>query len=402
MSSRKAPKMGQRRKTPTKAKGSIGRPSSPAPKVLHCHSTFAAGGKELRAVQLMNAFGKALDHSIVSGDPAQMAAKAHVGRQVSARFPKNFPSLTGFPSPGRLAKIAKALKPYDLILTYNWGAMDVAMAHSVFARNMDLPPLIHHEDGFNEDEAVALKKRRNLYRQAALRRASALIVPSVRLEQIALHAWAQPRDKVFRISNGIDTKAFGKPPKPGALRLSKRDGEMWVGSLAGLRAVKQLDQLVQAVAGLPENWHLVILGEGPERDRIRWVSEELDVDHRVHLPGAVSDPSSVVGLFDIFALSSASEQFPLSVVEAMAAGLPVVAPDVGDIATMVAEENRPFIAPAGDIAALADRLERLATQPDLGRKLGKANQAKARLEFDHYGMIETYRAIYSKALGREF
>ena len=151
---------------------------SMVPKVLHCHSTFAAGGKEQRAVKLMNAFGKELDHTVISAEPDEMAAKAHIAPGVSAHFPQDFPSLTGLPTPGRLAKIAKSLKPYDLILTYNWGAMDVVMAHTIFAETLGLPPLIHHEDGFNEDEATQLKSRRNWFRRVALWKTPILVVPS--------------------------------------------------------------------------------------------------------------------------------------------------------------------------------------------------------------------------------
>ncbi len=372
------------------------------PKVLHVHSTFAAGGKELRAVQLMNAFGKKLHHTVISAMPDQMAARAHIGKHVKASFPSKFPSLTGFPSPGRLIEIAKAMKPYDLILSYNWGSMDAVMAHGVFADRLGLPPLIHHEDGFNEDEAGALKKRRNLYRRAALWRSTGLVVPSERLEAIALHHWGQPRAQVHRIPNGINTKAFAGKPKPNALRVMKREGEYWVGTLAGLRPVKQLDQLVRAFAPLPDEWQLVILGEGPERDKIQQTASELEINHRVHLPGAVPEPAKVIGMFDIFALSSASEQFPLSVVEAMAAGIPVAAPAVGDIASMVAEPNRKFITEGSGYKALEGVLFDLAQDENLRKSIGEANREKARARFDEAAMIARYRDLYSQALGREF
>ena len=371
------------------------------PRILHCHSTFAAGGKELRAVKLMNTFGDALDHSLVSAMPNEMGAKPHMSRGLKARFLTDFPSLTGLPTPGRLAAIAKAMRGYDLVLTYNWGAMDAVMAHTVFADAFDLPPLIHHEDGFNEDEASELKTRRNLYRRAALKHAHALVVPSQTLEKIALQAWAQPRSKVIRIPNGIDTSAFAKQPSPGSLRVIKRKDEFWVGTLAGLRPVKQLPMLVEACKDLPENWHLVILGDGPEKDAIRTAAERFEVSHRVHLPGAVDDPSSVIGLFDIFALSSKSEQFPLSVVEAMAAGLPVAAPDVGDVKTIVSEPNRSFIAVPGSAGPLAAMLEELAYDPELRRTIGEANREKARSRYDVARMVDSYRALYWGAMGRE-
>ncbi len=371
-------------------------------RVLHCHSTFSAGGKEVRSVRLMNAFGAAMEHTIVSAEPDAMGARALITPEIKVRFPNDFPSLKGLPTPGRLVAMAEALKPYDLICTYNWGAMDVAMAHTAFAGAFGLPPLVHHEDGFNEDEAGGLKTRRNLYRRAALRGAARVIVPSTGLEAIATGPWAQPPEKVLRIANGIDTAAFAAPPQPGALRLIKREGERWIGTLAGLRAVKQLPMLVEAVAGLPEEWHLVICGEGPEREAIAAAAERLEVSHRVHLPGAVPDPAKIIGLFDIFALSSASEQFPLSVVEAMAAGLPVAAPDVGDVRKMVAEENRPFVAVPGDPQALGVMLAELAADAALRARIGSANRARACAHYDAAQMVAAYRAAYAQALGRDF
>lgn len=371
-------------------------------RVLHCHSTFSASGKESRSARLMNAFGDALVHTVVSADPDAMDARALIAPGVKVNFPSNFPSLKGLPTPGRLVALAEALKPFDLICTYNWGAMDVAMAHTTFGKTFGLPPLVHHEDSLDEDEAVRLKTGRNLYRRAALRGAARVIVPSTGLERIALGPWALPPAKLLRIATGIDTAAFAAPPQPGALRVVKRPGERWIGTLAGLSAVKQLQLLVQAVSELPEEWHLVICGEGPERDAIRAAADAAEISHRVHLPGAVPDPAQVIGLFDIFALSSASEQFPLSVVEAMAAGLPVAAPDVGDIRQMVAEENRGFIAVPDNAPALAAMLAELAADPALRARIGAANRARAIAHYDATQMVAKYRAAYGEALGQTF
>lgn len=374
----------------------------PAPRILHCHSTFSAGGKEVRCARLMNAFGAALTHTIVSGQREAIGARALIDPVIDADFPNDFPALTGHPTPARLAAIARALVGYDLICTYNWGAMDVVMAHRLFAKAYSLPPLVHHEDGFNEDEARALKPTRNLYRRAALKGAHRLVVPSAGLERTALQAWYQPRAKVERIANGIDTAAFAAKPDPRALPLTKGAGQRWVGTLAGLRAVKDLPLLVRAAAMLPEDWHLVIVGEGPERERILAAAADCGISHRVHLPGAVTDPARVVGLFDIFALSSQSEQFPLSVVEAMAAGLPVAAPDVGDIRQIVAEPNRAHITSPGDADALGRALTQLAADSDLRAQIGAANQARAQYEYDFGAMLAHYRRVYADAMARRF
>lgn len=371
-----------------------------APRVLHLHSTFAAGGKELRSVQLINAFGSKLRHAIVSADPSAYGAAEHIAKRRDVIYPRKFPSLTGKPLPKRLRSLAEAMKPYDLVLTYNWGAMDAVMAHTLFGDAMGLPPLIHHEDGFNEDEQDRLKTSRNWYRRIALGKASGLVVPSEVLEGIALQTWQQPIGRVKHIPNGIDTKGFVANPRRDALRgVIKHEGEKWVGSLAGLRAVKNLPALVHAVASLPEEWQLVIVGDGPERDAIRDAADAAQIAHRVHLPGFVAKPRSFIGLFDIFALSSRSEQFPLSVVEAMAAGLPVAAPAVGDIASMVSEENAPFIVPAKDEGALGEALLALARDDALRDTIGAANRTKARAQYDEAKMLATYRRLYDSALG---
>ncbi|MBF9150544.1 glycosyltransferase family 4 protein [Novosphingobium jiangmenense] len=374
-------------------------------KLLHLHSTFDAGGKERRAVALMNRWGKGrkdrpIEHHIVSAQPGAMGAKALIDRNVTARFPFGFPPLAGKLGIARLRQLARAMQGFDLILTYNWGAMDACMAHAIFAPTMNLAPLVHHEDGFNADEAGGLKTSRNWYRRIALARASALMVPSRQLEDIALTVWHQPRARVQRIANGIDTALYARKPKPDVLpRVVKRPGEKWLGTLAGLRAVKNLPRMVRAMKELPPEWHLVILGEGPEREAITAEAIRLEIGHRVHLPGHVADPSLAVGLFDLFALSSDSEQAPLSVIEAMAAGLAAASPAVGDVAEMVAEPNRLFITAANDEAALARAIATLAADEPLRRTIGKANRDRARAEFDESVMASRYAQVYAAALG---
>lgn len=375
--------------------------TKPALRFLHLHSSFDAGGKELRCVRLINAFGPAIEHAIVSGQPAALAAGELISHEIPTDYPPDFPPLSGFPWFHRLAKIAQRMKEFDLVLTYNWGAMDAVMAHTLYAEVMDLPPLVHHEDGFNEDEAQRLSRRRNWYRRIALGHAFALAVPSGRLERVALEVWHQLRARVHRIPNGIETTAHATKPKPDVLPgLIKHRGERWVGTLAGLRAVKNLPRLVRAIAGLPDEWQLVILGEGPERAAIEREARAAGIEHRVHLPGFVARPETVAGLFDIFALSSDSEQFPVSVIQAMAAGLPVAAPAVGDVAGMVAPENAPFIVTPGDEEALARAVAQLAAEPKLRAAVGAANRAKAEKDFDERKMIARYRRLYAAAIGR--
>jgi len=369
-----------------------------AVRILHCHSTFSLGGKEARAVRLMNAMGDRAEHAILSAMPDRLGARAAIDRGVKADFPKDAPPLTGPPTPARLWRLARFMRGFDLVLSYNWGAFDAVMAKRIFGG----PPLVHHEDGFNEDEAERLNPRRNRYRRLGLAGAHRLVVPSARLEKIALAAWGQPWERVVRIPNGVPVARFLQPPEEGAIPgVERRDGELLIGTVAGLRAVKNLPRLVRAFSRMRHKAaRLVIVGEGPESERIAAEARAHGVAARLVLPGFLADPARWIGHFDIFALSSDSEQFPISLVEAMAAGLPAVATAVGDVGAIVAEDNAPLIVAPRDEAAFAAALDSLAEQPQLRRAIGEANREKAAALYDEAAMIAAYTALYEEAIGR--
>jgi glycosyltransferase involved in cell wall biosynthesis len=369
-------------------------------RILHAHSTFGHGGKEARAVQLMNAFAGAAEHEVISASPGELGARTALAPAVKVRFPEDSPSLTGMPGLPRLFRLAHFMRRFDLVLTYNWGAFDAVMARYLF-RGLGLPPLIHHEDGFNQDEAGELKTRRNLYRRLGLSAAHRLVVPSARLEAMARTAWAQPPERIERIPNGIAVERYLAAPAEGAIPgLEHRPGELIIGTVAGLRPVKNLPRLVRAFAAMRnKEARLVIVGQGPESEKIAAEARRLGVAARVHLPGFLPDPARYIGRFDIFALSSNSEQFPISLVEAMAAGLPAVATAVGDIAAIVSDDNRPLIVGPDDEAAFTAALDSLADRADLRRSIGRANRARAAAEYDEKVMIARYARLYGEAIG---
>lgn len=369
-------------------------------RLLHCHGSFDLGGKEARTVKLMNRFGGGAVHTILVANGETGARKA-IDPAIVIDFPIDAPSLAGKPGLGRYRKLGAYMRRFDLILSYNWGAMDAVMAHAMLGGSMGLPPLIHHEDGFNEDEAVRLSRKRNWFRALALSRAMALVVPSRRLEQVAQSAWHQSPDKIQRIANGIDIDLYEKKPQRGAIPGFKRAQEdVVVGTIAGLRPVKDLARLVRAVHAAGEHVKLVIVGEGPEREAIAAQAAQLGMAHRLLMPGFLDRPHRYVGLFDIFALSSRSEQFPISVIEAMAAGIPVAAPCVGDIADMVSASNADFIVPPDDVEALGKAIAALAGDAAKRRTIGDSNRSKAAAQFNDDRMVARYRLLYGSAMRR--
>ncbi|RZM32417.1 MAG: glycosyltransferase, partial [Sphingomonas sp.] len=338
-------------------------------------------------------------HTIVSGVPGALGARDSIPKGVRYEIAQGDLPLTGRPSVKRYEAIAHYMRRFDLVLTYNWGAIDGVMARRVFAKGA--PPLVHHEDGFNEDEAAGLKIERNMYRRVALPAAHALAVPSEVLEAIALKAWKQPAARVHRIVNGIGTAHYFRDPEPKAIRgLVRKEGEVIIGVVAGLRAVKDLPALVRAAGGLSGKFRLVIVGEGPERATIEGAAMAMGLSDRLLMPGFVDRPYRYLRHFDLLALSSKSEQFPISVVEAMAAGLPIASLPVGDVRRMVAPENLPFIAEYPTEVRLRDVMQGLINDPAARAAVGAANRAKAVAEFDEATMIARYKALYEQALGR--
>lgn len=346
-------------------------------------------------MRLMNLMGPRASHVILSAVPDALGAQGAIDPGIDARFPADAPPLHGKPGPARYRDLARYMQQFDLVLSYNWGSMDGVMAHRIFAPFRALPPLIHHEDGFNEDESVRRNWKRNAFRRLALPTAEALVVPSTVLERIAADEWGAGR-RTRLIRNGIDVAAYARGPDLPIAGLDRRDGEVVIGTVAGLRKVKDLPRLVRAVATLPQNVRLVIVGEGPERDAIAAEAAASGIADRLVMPGFMREPARWIGHFDLLALSSRSEQAPIAVIEAIAAGLPVVSPDVGDVAAMVSEENRRFV--AGDEDGFREGLAELVRDATLRARVGTANRRVATECFDESTMVAAYENLYGQAL----
>ncbi len=193
---------------------------------LHLHAGFDPGEAERRSVRLINSFGKGIAHTIVTMDPGQLAAGDLISNRISVDYEFDFPRLGGFPSLGRLKRIAEAMRGYDLVLTYGWGAIDGAMAHTLFSQHFALPALIHHENDLDEAPSAWAKARRSWYRRIALGRTAALVVPSKALERVAVQSWQQPASHVHRIADGVAAAQYAKRSRPDALPgILKRKGE---------------------------------------------------------------------------------------------------------------------------------------------------------------------------------
>jgi glycosyltransferase involved in cell wall biosynthesis len=363
--------------------------------ILHVFPSFAAGGAQMRFVALANHWGPAYRHAVIALD-GDLGARSRLSPALDIVFPPA-PRADGA-LPMRLwhtRRLLARLRP-DVLVTSNWGAIEWAVANLVpMARH------IHTEDGFGAAERDRQIPRRVWTRRLSLRK-SLVVVPSRTLLRIAEEVWRLPLGRIRYVPNGIDLGRF-RPPKAsqnGHHNGLEPMGPAVIGCVAGLRPEKNVARLLRAARILApaHPLRLVIAGDGPERGRLEELAGELGL--AVEFLGDVPDPAPLYQSFDLLALSSDTEQMPLSVLEAMASGLPIAASDVGDIAAMVAPENRIFIS-GRDEAALARSLGALLADATRRRAIGAANRLRAEQDFDEQAMFLRYRALIEGLKERE-
>lgn len=174
-----------------------------------------------------------------------------------------------------------------------------------------------------------------------------------------------------------------------------------VGAAGRLVDIKRLADLIQAVASLsPEfpDLQVEIAGDGPEREKLERLAGELNLRGRVRFLGWRTDMQPVLDSWDIFAMPSSTEGFPMAALEAMAQGLPVVASNVGGLPELVEDGRTGILFPPGDVEALAKALRILGLDAKRRREMGIAGWRRARDQFSIDRMVDQTAAIYKSLL----
>ena len=202
-----------------------------------------------------------------------------------------------------------------------------------------------------------------------------------------LRAGAPPHNAVT-VLNGI-----GCPP----CAIQRNGSSPVVGTVARLAPEKGIDRLLQAFSWVRAvtGAALVIVGDGPERPRLEALAAELGLADAVEFAGYTSDVETALARMDVFALASRSEGIPLALLEAMAAGLPVVATRVGGVPEVVADGDTGILVPSGDVHALAGAITELLNDPERRRATGQRGRERVRTHFSHARMARSYRALYT-------
>ena len=210
--------------------------------------------------------------------------------------------------------------------------------------------------------------------------------------------------RVVELPNFLQERAFRQPAaeqRNARLRSwGVPPGAFVIGAVARLEPVKNHPMLLRAMTHLGADVHLVLIGEGSSRATLEELARELRIDSRVHFTGRLLEPTNLHHFFDVSVLCSRSEGFPNSVIEALAAGCPVVATPVGGVPEVIIHRRTGLLVPVDEAAALAASLEELHRDAGLRGRLSEAGLACVRIKYDQSAVIAQLEALY-QSLARE-
>ena len=359
------------------------------PLILHVFSSFGVGGVQARFAAVVNHFGRRWRHAVIAMD-GDVSCRERLDPGLDLQFPGiGVRKGNTIGNIMRFRHLLQRMRP-DLLITSNWGTIEWSMANAV-----PVVRQVHIEDGFGPDDRGGRLTRRAFARRVLLRN-RLVVLPSRTLWTIATKIWRLQPDRLRYVPNGVDLDRFAAQPAA----TGSRDRSPVIGTVAALRPEKNIGRLLRAfaLATSGSQARLLIVGDGPEREALTAMAAGLGISGRVHFAGHIAAPAALYRQFDIFALSSDTEQMPLSVLEAMAAGLPVASTDVGDVRSMLAAENGVYVMEPDDMA-LAAGLRALIDDYGARRMLGSANRAKAEREFGQVKMFASWAGVFDGTLG---
>jgi glycosyltransferase involved in cell wall biosynthesis len=234
----------------------------------------------------------------------------------------------------------------------------------------------------------------------AHRRAKRVIAVSTPIERRLIERDGVPPHLVTRIPNAV-IPAPDEPPDPaGALPDAWVEGPL-VGVVARLQPEKGVANFLKAAARVSEispRARFLVVGDGPLREELLNLVEHLGISERVRFLGYRTDSRALMGLMDLLVVPSLTEGSPLIVLEAMAAGVPVVASAVGGIPDQVRHGREGILVPPDDPDALGDALGALLRDPAYARRLGEAGRRRTENEFSHETLVRRIEAVYRAAI----
>ena len=295
--------------------------------------------------------------------------------------------------PLRLAKLIKKEK-FDLVHTHN----QAAWLYGAIAAMLSGTRIVHTNHttadyhNYHARRWHLIERILSLFTQKITTVAKSVAEYMINMEGISAR-------KIEVIYNGVKTELyeqdFGGAKQKEELNLD--DNHFIIGNVARLVANKDHRTLISAfkiISGRMPEARLVIAGDGPLKNELQFQIEELGLRDAVKLLGNRRDIPELLKIFNLFALSSLREGFPVVLLEAMAAGKPVVSSDVDGNAELVINDETGLIVPSGNPQALAEAIERLAGDRQKAEIMGINGRKRVKTLFSFEKMINGYERIY--------
>ena len=300
---------------------------------------------------------------------------------------------------------------YRLAQLFRRERVDLVHAHqytpfcyslSARAVSLHLPVLFTEHGRFHPDFP---RRKRMLFNRLMLRSQDRVVAVGETVRQALIHNEGIPPYRTSVIYNGIDPQHFAEVrlSEGGRTRaelgLSDRDFvAIQVARLDYLKDHLTALRVASRVAAQNDRFRLLLVGDGPERGRIEQEITRQRLEAHVRLLGCRRDVPRLLAAADVCLLTSISEGIPLTLLEAMAARLPIVSTDVGGVREVVCHEGNGLLAPAGDDQQLTAAMLRLAAQPDTRLAMGRVGAERVRKLFLESTMCSVYAEYYDRML----
>ncbi len=301
--------------------------------------------------------------------------------------------------PLKLAGVIRRERP-DIIHSQSWSGVDTALAKLL----MPGVKLVHSEHGRSYSDLRRQSLMRRMARRGLYHVADSVFAISSEVREFYCGQTGFSAERMQIIPNGIDTRRIDEADAKGIrAEFGIAPDDFVFGTVARLDLTKDTMMLARAFAAiaLPRQnpkLKLLIVGDGEQRARLEEFVAMLGLNRIVIFAGMRRDVPRLLRAMDVFALSSVSEGLPLTVLEAMAARLPVVATNVGALPELVEEGRTGFLVPIRHAAAMSDKFEAFLANRRLANILGEAARQKVVREFTMERMLRNYGEMYEAVL----
>lgn len=302
---------------------------------------------------------------------------------------------------GVVKRLSQALRQHDVSLaqSHNWGTL----VETTLACRSTKTKHVHalHGQEWSPDQASRTRYwLQKMVRQWAYRRVDEIVSVADTVTHYLERKWGVGADRVKYLPNGVRAPQTHDPLAVRRQReqLGIQDHEFVFGSTGRMAPVKDFGSAIIALAKLVDRKlpvHLILVGEGPEEDRLASLIAELGMTDRVHLVGHAVDVGHWLSCFDVFVNSSVSEAMSMSVLEAMSVGLPVVATDVGDTHKLI-DGTQPcgLLVPPGDPGRMADSMESMLDDEQRRTEFSAVSRSRFLECYSVDAMIDRYQQLY--------